>query len=80
MDMTTLTHIFGWMTALNTAMLLFATLAIWAARDWVARIHASMFDMAEMDVKSGYFDYLSRYKTLILVFNLAPYLALRIVA
>lgn len=80
MDLTTWTHVFGWMTVLNTGLLLFATLMLWIMRDWAARIHSSMFDMAEVDVKSAYFDYLSRYKTLVLVFNLAPYLALRIVA
>lgn len=79
MDFATLTHVFGWMTLLNTGFLIFATVALWAARDLAARIHSGMFDMAEVDVKNAYFDYLSRYKILILVFNLAPYLALRIV-
>lgn len=79
MDITTITHVFGWMTLLNTGLLIFATIMLWAMGGWAARIHGAMFVMAEIEVRSGYFDYLSRYKVLILVFNLAPYLALRIV-
>ena len=80
MDLATLTKFFAWMTVLNTGLLLFATIMLWGLRDWAARIHGAMFDMADLDVKREYFEYLSRYKILILVFNLAPYLALRIIA
>jgi hypothetical protein len=38
-----------------------------------------MFDLAEADLSRAYFQYLAQYKILIFVFNLMPYLALRII-
>lgn len=80
MDTETLTKLFAWMTVLNTGFLLFATVMLWALRDWATGVHGAMFALADDDLRRSYFEYLSRYKILILVFNLAPYIALRIVA
>jgi hypothetical protein len=45
----------------------------------IRQIHAKMFGLSESDLSRGYFQSLAQYKTAILIFNLAPYLALRIV-
>jgi hypothetical protein len=39
-----------------------------------------MFDLDPQEVPKMYFDYLGRYKLLLLVSNIVPYLALRIIA
>ncbi len=46
----------------------------------IKRLHAAMFNLSEEDVSRAYFRYFAHYKLLIVVFNLAPYIALRIVA
>jgi uncharacterized protein DUF6868 len=73
-----LTSVFGWMTVLNLGFLLLTTLALLAMRDWVTNLHARMFDMEPQAVRAAYFSYLANYKTLWLVFCLAPWLALKL--
>ncbi len=73
-----LTTVFGWMTALNIAVLLFSTLMIVLMQDWIAGIHGKMFQMERAEVKRAYFRYLANYKILTIIFCLVPWLALNL--
>ncbi len=73
-----LTTVFGWMTALNIAVLLFSTLMILIMQDWIAGVHGRMFQMERADVKRVYFRYLANYKILTIIFCLVPWLALKL--
>lgn len=79
MDTNTLTALFGWMLAINLGVYALAAVFIVFARDWTARLEARITGVPEADWPRLFIDYLSRYKVAIMVFNLAPYLALRIV-
>ncbi len=79
MDMTTLTALFGWMLVINIGVYTLAAIFIIFARDWTARLEARITGVPEKVWPRLFMDYLSRYKVAIMVFNLAPYLALRIV-
>jgi hypothetical protein len=57
------TSVFGWMAILNIAVLLFTTLMIVLLQDWIAGVHAGMFQMERPDVKRAYFRYLANYQT-----------------
>ncbi|MCX8953628.1 hypothetical protein OU790_09295 [Ruegeria sp. NA] len=73
-----LTTFFGWMAALNIAVLLFTTVMILLLQDWIAGIHGRMFQMDRADVKRAYFRYLANYKILTLIFCIVPWLALKL--
>ena len=73
-------EILGWCTVLNTGFLIFTALLLMLAGAPIKRLHAAMFNLSEEDVSRAYFRYFAHYKLLIVVFNLAPYIALRIVA
>ena len=73
------TAVLGWCTVINAAVLTLAALALVTAGDSIARIHSRMFGIDVGELPRLYFDYLGRYKTLVLLFNLVPYIALRIV-
>lgn len=73
-----LTTFFGWMAALNIAVLLFTTVMILLLQDWIAGIHGRMFQMDRADVKRAYFRYLANYKILTLIFSIVPWLALKL--
>lgn len=73
-----ITTFLGWSTVINFAVLLFTTLMLIAFRSAVSSIHGRLFGLDEKDLGRAYFQYLSHYKIAIIVFNLAPYLALRI--
>ena len=75
-----LTIFLGWTALINIAVLLFSTVMVLAIRERISNIHAKLFGLDQADVGRAYFQYLAQYKIAILVFNIAPYLALRIMA
>ncbi len=79
MDMEQVTAVFGWMLLINLAVYTLAAVFIVFARDWTARLEARITGVPEKEWPRLFIDYLSRYKVAIMVFNLAPYVALRIV-
>ncbi len=80
MDIETFTTFLGWTSVINIAVLIFSTVLLIMLKSKVAPLHAKMFGLKEADVYPLYFQYLARYKILILAFNLAPYIALRVMA
>ncbi|WP_323752518.1 DUF6868 family protein [Marinobacter sp.] len=73
-----LTELLGWASVINIAYLLLATLIVAFMREGLASIHRKMFRVDEKDLDSKYFDFLSTYKIMTLVFIVAPYIALKI--
>ena len=80
MDIHQLTALFGWMLLINIVIYMVAAGVIVFARDWASRFEARVTGVPEEAWPRLFIDYLSRYKIAILVFNLAPYFALRIVS
>lgn len=79
-SLASITSFLGWCSAINMAMLIFASLMLIAMRDTIVSIHAKMFGLSESDLLRAYFQYLAQYKIGILLFNLVPYIALKIAA
>jgi hypothetical protein len=77
-SMETLAAFLGWCTLINSAMLFFASIMLAAMRPSISKIHGRMFALEEADLSRAYFQYLAQYKIMVFVFNLMPYLALRI--
>jgi hypothetical protein len=75
-----LTEFLGWMSVINIAVLLLSTLGLIAARGLISGIHARLFGLDEKDLGRAYFQYLGQYKIAIIVLNIAPYLALKVMA
>ena len=78
MDITDLTIFFGWASAINIVLLMISALFATLFRSFTLKIHTKMFGLKEDDVLKIYFQILGQYKILIIVFNLVPYFALRI--
>ncbi len=79
MTLETYTDLFAWMTAINVGLLLVTTLALWAMRDWVSTLHGRMFGIPAETARIEIYRYLATFKIAVIVLNLVPYLALRIV-
>ena len=73
-----LTELLGWASVINIAYLLLATLILIFMRGTISSIHSKMFDIEEKELSSKYFDFLSIYKIVTLVFIDTPYIALKI--
>ena len=49
-------------------------------KDFAINMHSKIFDLDLQTLPAMYFEYLGRLKLLVIVFNLVPYLALRIIS
>ena len=74
----TLRTLLAWSSAINLGVLVLSTVALVFLAKPVSRVHAKLFGLEEDAVRLEYFRYLANYKIAVLVFNIAPYLALRI--
>ncbi|RZO20905.1 MAG: hypothetical protein EVB05_08855 [Candidatus Thioglobus sp.] len=75
-----LTIFLGWTTVINILVLIFSALVLLTAREKISKLHARLFGVDQANISQLYFQYLAQYKIAIIVFNIAPYLALRILA
>ncbi|MCW9023168.1 MAG: hypothetical protein OQK73_00660 [Gammaproteobacteria bacterium] len=73
-----LTELLGWASVINIAYLLLATVILIFMRETISSIHSKMLDIDKKVLSSKYFDFLSIYKIVTLVFIVAPYVALKI--
>ncbi|WP_319784107.1 DUF6868 family protein [Oceanisphaera sp. IT1-181] len=73
------TALLGWSLVINIIVLLFSTLMVVLMRETISSIHARLFSLNTQDLGRAYFQYLAQYKIAILVLNLAPYIALKII-
>lgn len=80
MSVDELTSLLGWCSILNIGLLFFATIAMITGGKVMAGIHARLFNMDEKDVTIAYFQYVAQYKIVTIVFNIMPYIALKIMA
>ncbi len=80
MTIETLTKLLGWISVINIAILLFSTLGLVAMREFITKIHSKLSGLDEKDLGRAYFQYLAQYKIAIIVLNISPYLALRVIA
>ena len=80
MTVETLTELLGWASAINIAILIFSTLMLIVTRGSITKTHSKLFGIDEKDLGRAYFQYLGQYKIAIIVLNIAPYVALKIMA
>ncbi len=74
----TLANFFGWMLIVNAIVLLLTAGAITLLRSWIVGVHSRMTGVDAAALPALYFQYMANYKIAVIVFNLAPYIALRI--
>ena len=80
MTIETLTELFGWASIINIAVLMFSSIMVVSCRKSIVKIHAKMFGLNEQDLGRAYFQYLAQFKIATIVFSIAPYIALKIMA
>jgi hypothetical protein len=80
MTLPQLTDFLGWCTVINMGLMLLSLIAVTLFRAPATQLHAKMFGMDETALAAAYFQYLGQYKLLVILFNLVPYLALKMMA
>ena len=74
----TTTTFLGWCSVINIGLLMLSSLAVMIMREQISSIHVRLFAMSKEDVLRGYFQYLAHFKIAVIVLNIAPYLALKL--
>ncbi len=80
MDIYTLTRIFMWCTIMNGGLLILWTVVCLIAPNLVYRTQSRWFAIPREIFNVVIYSFLGLFKILFLMFNLVPYLALRIVS
>ena len=69
----------GWCTLINFGLLIFWFLMFMAVRDWIFSFHGKWFRLSAEEFDRVHYSGMAYFKLGIVLFNLVPYLALRIV-
>lgn len=79
MNLETLTSFFMWCSVINGGLLIYSSLMLILAPEWIYRIQNRWFSIPRKSFNVVIYAYLGLMKILFFVFNLAPYIALRII-
>ena len=79
MTFETIRAVFAWCTVINMGLLLWWFVFIVLAHDWTYRFHCKWFKLTEEKFDSLHYAGMALFKIAIFIFNLVPYLAMRIV-
>ena len=79
MTIETIREFLGWCAVINIGFLMLSSIFVIAMRGAASRIHGKMFNLDEKYLSQAYFQFLAQCKIAIIVFNVVPYFALRIV-
>jgi len=78
MTLESLTEFFGWMTVINIGLITLSAFMLIVMKQPVTKIHAKLTGLDPADLHRAYFQFLAQYKIALWVFNLTPYIALKI--
>jgi hypothetical protein len=79
MALETVRAVFAWCTAINLGLLIWWFLFFALAHDWMYRLHGRWFKISVEKFDAIHYAGMALLKLGILLFNLVPYLAMRIV-
>ena len=68
-----------WCLVINYGILLLWFLMFWVGHDWMYRLHSRWFHMSKERFDSIHYAATAAYKVGILLLNLVPYVALRLI-
>lgn len=78
MTIESLTTFLGWCSVINITILILSTLMMIIMRDFAVKIHSGLFRVDAEALPITYLQYLGNYKIAIIILNIVPYIALRI--
>lgn len=73
-----LTTLLGWATLINIGYLLLSTFILIFMKGWIESVHSKLFGLNARVLELKYFEFLSNYKVITMIFFVAPYFALKI--
>jgi len=78
MSINEVTIFFGWCTVINLCIYTFSAFFIIVFKNITINIHSKLVGLDPAELPKMYFKFLGNYKIGILIFNLVPYIALKL--
>lgn len=78
MSIIELAAFFGWCSVINIGVLCFSSLCILMFKDVIVSIHSRVLGVDKKDLPRLYFQYLAIFKVGVILLNIVPYIALRL--
>jgi hypothetical protein len=78
MDVNQIAAFFGWCTLINIAFYTLSALFIIVFKNFTISIHSKLMGLDASELPSLYFKFMGNLKICIIVFNLTPYIALKL--
>ena len=75
-----LRNFFGWCIVVNFGLQLLVFLFVAFGGNFVYRIHSKWFKISKEKFDSSIYSMMMFYKTMVIIFNVVPYIALTIIA
>ena len=72
-----MTAFFGWCAVINIGLLLFTAIWLIVFRDFTKSIHSATLGVDQDSLDVIYFQFMGNLKIAVIVFNVVPYLALK---
>jgi hypothetical protein len=72
--------ILGWCMVINYGILLIWMVFLMSGRIWMYRVHNRWFDIPDQEFNAAHYRLMGQFKLYIMIFNLSPYIAIRIMA
>lgn len=79
MDIYNIITFLGWCTVLNFSIVIFAAIFFYFFKDFSTKAHSKLTGVNAAELPTLYFSYMANYKIAIFIFNLVPYIALKLV-
>ena len=76
----TITSFLGWCTVINLGIYIFTALVLMGFRESVKNIHSKLSGVLAENLDGLYFSYLGSFKMAIIMLNVTPYIALKLMA
>ena len=80
MDLSQITAFFGWCAVINVSILAFSAFVILVFKDFTMGLHSKYSSIDVSTLPTLYFQYIANYKIGIIIFTIAPYIALKLIA
>jgi len=78
LDIHVITTFLGWCSLINSGLFVFSSAVLIAGGDYVKGLHSKFFALNPDDLNKAYFRFLGNYKLAIIIFNITPYCALKL--
>jgi hypothetical protein len=72
------TAFLGWCTIINIAILSLSSILLMVWKGKISTLHSRLFGVGQDNLKMLYIQYLANYKIAIIMFNITPYFALKL--